>query len=229
MKSAQNNETLKLCAYHSNHQIRTHLKAISIDDEIRELRRKLRSSEAQAQQLQERVDKLETDVQEHAAAFEIGKEVRLRYLENYRRRTLVGTGRGIGSLAFQRIKSGDRAAHRGRPVVDSWLCISGEFPHEAVFRDLYGLTAEGVEAWAEVSEMIAATGFRGSLQSEGWLTPVFQETFQKLVDLALPYPSPIRLKEAFVTNRKLASTFQDLQDCYDHIISIRRQSTPNIK
>lgn len=108
-------------------------------------------------------------------------------------------------------------------MVDSWLCLSGEFPHETVFLDLYGVTAEGIQMWEEVPEIMAATGFRASLQSEGWVTPEFQGIFQKLLDLALPYPSASELKESFGTNNNIAHKFQDLQDCYDRIIFSQRQ------
>lgn len=58
------------------------------DDEIRELRIELQSSQAKVDELQQRVEELESEAQEHTPAFIIGKDVRLRYLENYRKRTL---------------------------------------------------------------------------------------------------------------------------------------------
>ena len=89
----------------------------------------------------------------------IGKEVRLRYLERYRQRT----GKGIGELGYERIKCGDRAAHRGRPVVDALLWLTGLITDREVYPDLYGVIPETVKKWKEVPEVIEITGFYASL------------------------------------------------------------------
>ena len=43
----------------------------------------------------------------------------------------------IGNLDYERIKCRDRAAHRGRPVVDVLLCLTGLITDREVYPDLY--------------------------------------------------------------------------------------------
>jgi hypothetical protein len=62
----------------------------------------------------------------------VGREVRLRYLEHHRQRM----GRAIGKQGYERIKDGDRAVHRGRPMVDALLCLTGLMSDHETYRDL---------------------------------------------------------------------------------------------
>ena len=107
-------------------------------DEIRALKAEARSYQDELSSLTGRVQSLEEQALQDAPATNIGKEVRLRYLERHRQRM----GRGIGKLGYDRIKCGDRAAHRGRPVVDAVLCLTDLITDRGVYPDLYGVDAE---------------------------------------------------------------------------------------
>ena len=48
--------------------------------------------------------------------------------------------RGIEKIGHERIKAGDYAAHRGRPVIDALLCLIGLMTDPKVYEDLYGVT-----------------------------------------------------------------------------------------
>ena len=90
-------------------------------DEIRALKAETRSYQDELRSLNSKVQSLEEQALQETPAGDIGKEVRLRYLERHRQRM----GKGIGNLSKERIKCGDRAAHRGRPVADALLCLTG--------------------------------------------------------------------------------------------------------
>ena len=145
----------------------------------------------------------------------IGKEVRLRYLERHRQRM----GRDIGMLGKERIKSADRAAHRGRPVADAWLCLTDQITDREVYSDLYGVSPETLKRWKDVPEMIEITGFRASLQSEGRLMGDFQAPFERFLQRAKTYLSSVELKAAFRDDKALQQLQNELQNCYDSIVA----------
>lgn len=184
-------------------------------DEIRALKGEARSYQQELSSLSGKVQSLEEQALQEAPATNIGKEVRLRYLERHRQRM----GRSIGKLGYDRIKSGDRAAHRGRPVVDALLCLTNLIPDRGVYVDLYGVAPDTVEYWKDVPEIIEITSFHASLQSEGRLTKDFQIPFERLLEVAGTISSPIDLRAAFRDNKTLQRLQDQLQDCYDKIIA----------
>ncbi|MCJ1244318.1 hypothetical protein MMC30_001516, partial [Trapelia coarctata] len=138
---------------------------------------------------------------------------RLRYLEKHRQRT----GQRLSPLSYARIKAGDRAAHRGRPVVDALLCAAGEVDKAGVvFEDLYGVKLEKMEEWREVPEMVECFGYRASLVGEGRLTEEFQGVFERLVEAAEGVEGGLR--GAFGERKSLQRLQGLLQDCYDRIV-----------
>ena len=129
-------------------------------------------------------------------------------------------GRSIGKLGYDRIKCGDRAAHRGRPVIDALLCFTSLTPdHRVVYVDLYGVAPDLMEYWKDVPEMIEITSFHASLQSEGRMTEDFLIPFKRLLEMAGTIPSPIELRAAFRDNKTLQQLQNELQDCYDKIVA----------
>ncbi|KAL8700702.1 MAG: hypothetical protein Q9201_005308 [Fulgogasparrea decipioides] len=184
-------------------------------DEIRALKAEARSYEDEVRLLNDKIQRLEEQTLLETPAKMIGKEVRLRYLERHRQRI----GRSIGKLGYERIKCGDRAAHRGRPVVDAWLCLTGLMPDREVYKDLYGVDLESMEQWKHVPEMIEITGFRASLQSEGRLTADFQVLFERLIEVAKTYFSSVDLRAAFGDNKTLQKLQGEMQNSYDEIVA----------
>ncbi|CAF9938535.1 hypothetical protein IMSHALPRED_000836 [Imshaugia aleurites] len=197
-------------------------------DEIRALRAETRSYQDELRSLNSKVQSLEEQALQEAPAGDIGKEVRLRYLEGHRQRM----GKGIGNLSKERIKCGDRAAHRGRPVADALLCLTGLFKDREVYPDLYGVSPETMKQWKDVPEMIEMTGYRASLQSEGRLTRDFQVPFGRLLEVAKTYSSSIELGAAFGENKILQQLQDELQSCYDRIVNAnprgRQDSSPQV-
>ena len=187
-------------------------------DEIRALKVEVRSYQEELRSLNGKVHSLESQAIQEAPFKTIGQEVRLRYLENHRRRI----GRKIGNLGTERIKCGDRAAHRGRPVVDALLCLTGVITDREVYRDLYGVDAEIVKKCMDVPEVIEVAGFRASLQSDGKLTPDFRVNFERLLTLAKTYRSPTELRAAFRENQTMRQLHDALQNSYDKIVANSR-------
>lgn len=173
----------------------------------------IRALKAEARSYQDELSSLKAQALRQAPARNIGKEVRLRFLERHRQRM----GRSIGKLGHERIRSGDRAAHRGRPVVDALLCLTGLISDRDVYPDLYGVKPEIMKTWEDVPEMIEITGFRASLQSEGRLTKDFQVPFERLLEVVKTYSSSMELKAAFRENKNLQKLHAELQNCYDKI------------
>ncbi|CAM6106697.1 unnamed protein product [Calypogeia fissa] len=156
--------------------------------------------EAERLSQQEEIRELKVETMEETPARNIGREVRLRYLENHRKYRM---GRHIGILGHDRIKRGDRAAHRGRPMVDALLCLSADITDREVYPDLYGVGPEIIKQWKDVPGIIEVTGFRASLVSEKKLTNEFQTHFQNLLNIATTYLSPTELTAAFGENKSL--------------------------
>ncbi|KAL8724915.1 MAG: hypothetical protein Q9166_007678 [cf. Caloplaca sp. 2 TL-2023] len=184
-------------------------------DEIRALKAETLSYQDELRSLNGKVQCLVEQALQETPIGNIGKEVRLRYLERHRQRM----GKGIGKLGYERIKCGDRAAHRGRPVVDALLCLTGLMTDREVYSDLYGVSPETMKKWKDVPEMIEITGFRASLQSEGRLTRDFQVPFERFLEVAKTYLSSMELRAAFRENKTLQQLQDELQNCYDRIVA----------
>ena len=202
--------------------------ARSYQDELRQLQSQVATMEKQALQArsyQDELEKLQNELpamkqqalQETLAA-EIGKQVRLRYLEQHRYRM----NRGIGKIGHERIKCGDRAAHRGRPVIDALICLTGLMTDPKVYEDLYGVTPEQMLHLKDVPDIIDIASFHASLQSEGRMTNDFKTLFKRLSEVAKTYASPTQLREAFKEGSKdkiLHQLQAELQDRYDKIVA----------
>ena len=184
-------------------------------DEIRALTVEVRSYQEELRLLNGKVQNLEEQAIQESPAKKIGEEVRLRYLEKHRKRM----GKNIGKLGSERIKCGDRAAHRGRPVVDALLCLTGAITDREVYQDLYGVGAEITKERRDVPEVIEVAGFRASLKSEGRLTKDFQVTFERLLIVAKTYRSSTELRAAFRENQTLQRLHDELQNSYDKIVA----------
>ena len=183
-------------------------------DEIRALKVEVRSYQDELKTLSSKVQSLEAQALQETPARTIGKAVRLRYLEKYRQRM----GRSIGKLGWERIRCGDKAAHRGRALVDALICLTGLITDREVYTDLYGMEAEYIKKYQDVSELMEVAGFRASLQSEGRLSKEFRALFERLLQLAKTYHSPMELGAAFRTNQTLQQLHGELQSSYDKIV-----------
>ena len=192
-------------------------------DEVLALKTEAKSYKDELETMNAEVQNLERQIFQDSAITKIGKEVRLRYLEQHRLRM----GKGIGKLGHERIKSGDRAAHRGRPVADAFVCLTGLITDHKVYSDLYGLSPETIKQWRDVSEMVAITGFRASLKSEGRLTKEFQMHFERVLEIVKRYPSSADLSTAFSENKTLQQLQDKLQDCYDKIVAANTRGRPD--
>lgn len=184
-------------------------------DEIRALKAETRSYQAELRSLNETIQTQRLQTLHETSAREIGTQVRLRYLEQHRQRM----GKPIGALGYSRIKSGDRAAHRGRPVVDALLCLTGQMTDADVYADLYGVGPETMEWLKDVPAIVETAGFRASLRSEGMLTAEFQTLFERMQGVAGRYASPVELKAAFGRDKTLQRLQDELQICYDGIVA----------
>ena len=185
-------------------------------DEILALRASSRAYTSEIASLTTQISTLQAQATHSAPLLTVGREVRLRYLEKHRQRM----GTPIGRIGFDRIKAGDRAAHRGRPVVDALLCLTNEIDNaHGVYADLYGVRPERTEEWKRVPEMMEVMGFRASLMSEGRLTGEFQGLFERLVEAAEGYGGEGELRRAFGESRSLQLLQGQLQDCYDKIVA----------
>ena len=181
-------------------------------DEVSSLKAEARSYCEEIASLNGRLD---AQVLQDTPAMIVGREVRLRYLERHRQHM----GRAIGKQGHDRIKAGDRAAHRGRPVMDAMLCLTGLMQDHEAYKDLYGLTPGEMQRKVDVAEIVAVTGFRASLQSEGKMTDQFRALFERLLDVAGKYEGPTELKRAFKEDKALQNCHDGLQDCYDMIVA----------
>jgi len=148
----------------------------------------------------------------------IGKEVRMRYLEYHRQRM----AKHIGKADYGRIKSGDRAAHRGRPLADAWLYQEHQRFDTDVYEDLYGISPAAMQKWSDIPEVVEISGFRASLRSEDKLSDKFRALFDQFVASITAYPTPTKLHEAFMEDTTLQRKQIELQDCYDEIIATNR-------
>ena len=184
-------------------------------DEIRALKAEIRSYQDEMGLLSGKVQRLEEQTLHETPARIIGKEVRLRFLERHRKRMK----KSIGALGHERIRRGDRAAHRGRPVVDALLCLTGEMTDHGVYSDLYGVSPELMEKVKDIPEIIEITGFRASLQSEGRLTKEFEVLFERALKLANTSSLATVLRGGFGQNKALQQLQGQIQNCFDKIIA----------
>ncbi|EIN09039.1 hypothetical protein PUNSTDRAFT_134213 [Punctularia strigosozonata HHB-11173 SS5] len=188
---------------------------------------RIQALEAQATTDKSRVEALESQAARDAPFVAVGREVRLRYLEVHRQRRMR---RRIGIEGEQRIKAGDRAAHRGRPVADAALCLPGVPDADAnpsqlkeTYEDLYGVGADEMRRrLQDVPEVVAAAGFHASLQSAGRKTTEFDKRFGEVMRLVGKHRDVVQLKIAFGENAALIRAHDDLQDCFDRIIATER-------
>jgi hypothetical protein len=188
-------------------------------DEICSLRAEARSLQHEISTLNHQIRDIKAEVLQDAPATNVGREVRLRFLELHRRRMGIGMGKGKGKVDEARIKCGNRAAHRGRPVVDALLCLKGLMTDDKVYLDLYGVSPLAAQKMMHVPEMIEVMGFRASLQAEGKLTPDFQSRFERLLTYASTYSCPMELRTAFKEDKAVQSCHSALQDFYDRIVA----------
>ena len=196
-------------------------------DEIRALKAEARSYQEQLRSLNDKSHSQEEQSLHEGPARIIGEEVRLRFLEQHRLRLWKEKVKGwwndkendIFERARRRIKCGDRAAHRGRPVVDALLCLTGSFKGPEVFLDLYGVNPDIVRQCKDIPEIIEITGYHASPQSEGGLTSEFQVPFKRLLEVAKTYSSPKDLKAGFGENKTLQQLHIRLETCYDKIFA----------
>ncbi len=137
------------------------------------------------------------------------------YLESYRRRIgLPPSDGGNDSL-----KSGDRAAHRGWPLVDAWLYETGQRKDAVVFKNLYRISFSLLIKWRDIPEVVEVCGFHASLKSDGTMTLRFQSLFNELFDAVAAHNRVEKLAAAFKQEKILLSKYGELQNCYDDIIT----------
>lgn len=139
----------------------------------------------------------------------------MRYVESYRRRMGLPPNEG-GNEAK---KSGDRAAHRGRPLVDAWLYETGQRKDSGVYKDLYGISFSLLLSWRDIQEVLEVCGFHASLKSDGTMTPRFHTLFNKFFHAAAAHTGVEKLACAFKHDKILLSKYGELQNCYDAIIA----------
>jgi hypothetical protein len=184
-------------------------------DEICSLRAEARSLQHEISTLNRQIKDIKAEVLHDKPATNVGREVRLRFLEVHRKRM----GNWKRKVDDARIKCGNRAAHRGRPVVDALLCLTGLMADEKVYVDLYGVSPLVARKMMHVTEMIEVMGFRASLQAEGKLTPGFQSLFERLLTYASTYSGAMQLRVAFREEKAVQACHNALQDCYDSIVA----------
>jgi len=196
-------------------------------DELGSLKADSRSKEDTIRELEQKIQRLEADIRLKEEDFrarekklllddqaaQIGKEVRIRYLEEYRRRM------GLKGIQISHIKAGNRAAHRGRPLVDALLYQSGERNDANVYVDLYGVDPEFVLRFKDVEEVVAVCGYHGTLKSDGQMQPKFEDAFRTFLDDVKNADNLDDLKVEFRGSSLLSRKHQALQSCFDEIIA----------
>lgn len=130
-------------------------------DELRSLKADARSKDETIKTLEQKVLLLEQELLHQEYAAQIGKKVRMRFLEGHRRRM------GLRGTATGHIPTGNRAAHRGRPLVDALLYRTGERDDVEVYIDLYGVDPLLLLQFEDIGEIIEVCGFYGTLKSNG--------------------------------------------------------------
>ena len=175
-----------------------------------------------------RISELEAAALEGVKIKELGREVRLRFLESHRRYNMSSKSTSTPE-SVDRIKAGNRAAHRGRPVADALLCVKGEFPDRAVYKDLYGVAPEDMaprdlkgkhrgKGYCDVPDMVRVTGFRASLKSEKACTSEFEDYFKKIIAELPKYDTTDKLRRALNEDKRLVYIQDKLAECFDKIV-----------
>jgi hypothetical protein len=191
------------------------LEVESLRDEIRYLKADQLAKDRELDTARQQLQILQLKALQEAPAAQIGSEVRMRYVESHRRRMGLPPSNG-GKDAK---KSGDRAAHRGRPLVDAWLYGTGQRKDAVVYKDLYGISFALLANWKDIPEVVEVCGFHASLKSDGTMTEKFKALFNELFDAAAAYSSGEKLAAAFKQGKILLSKYSELQNCYDAIIA----------
>ncbi|MCJ1355571.1 MAG: hypothetical protein MMC33_005563 [Icmadophila ericetorum] len=184
-------------------------------DEIASLKSDARSYKAELDAKIAQIENLKERRQEESWVREVGSEVRLRWLDHRRMKLGKRQNKAVGD----RIKSGDRAAHRGRPLVDAWLYEDGQINDGAIYEDLYGVSWMKIMKWKDIEEVVKLCGFRASLQSNNKLSTEFEDLFKRLLDLIEDYTTAEQLQEAFRHDKPLQRLEHELQDCFDAIVA----------
>lgn len=184
-------------------------------DEIAALKAEARSYQSELETKTAQISRLEEQHHEESWVREVGSEVRLRWLDHRRMRL----GKRQNRAVADRIKSGDRAAHRGRPLVDAWLYKDAQIQDGTIYEDLYGVTWEKMLEWKDITEIVELCGFRASLQNNNKLSTKFEEHFRRLLELVGEYETPGDLKQAFRREKVLQKLEHELQDCFDGILA----------
>ena len=142
---------------------------------------------------------------------DVGISVRVRYLEKHRQR--MDPSKRITPVGVERVKKGDRAAHRGRPIDDA--LVTDTVPGlKKVYEDLYGVSPEWMKAHSEENEIKEIVGFRASLVTEGELSDDFEATFRRALEVFSKVGSA---DYAFLGNHA------KLETLYDTIVNQRRR------
>ncbi|MCJ1241411.1 hypothetical protein MMC14_009416 [Varicellaria rhodocarpa] len=183
---------------------------LSQKDELRAWKAKSRSLSKELEKSRSKVRELEAIIQRDTPAIEIGRDVRLRYLESHRRNTKSIYGMDV-------IKAGNRAAHRAKPIADAWLYTTKQRHDPPVFVDLYGITPEEMTTWKDIPEVVDVRGFYGTLKCEGRLSGHIHDLFQQFFTEIRDH-SPEDFRRRFDEDKKLQQRYHELQDCYDEIL-----------
>ena len=147
---------------------------------------------------------------------DVGISVRVRFLEKHRQR--MDPSRWITTVGVERVKKGDREAHRGRPVVDA-LVTDTVAGLKNVYEDLYGVSPEWMQEHSEDKEIEEIVGFRASLITEGELSDDFEATFKRALE---SFGQVGAAGYAFLDN------YAKLQTMYDTIINQQRRRPAKI-
>lgn len=158
---------------------------------------------------------LKTKSLQETSANNIGKEVRIRYFERHRQTM----GKSIDKVDYDHIKFEDRAAHRERSLVNTWLYQTRQMFNQNVYKDLYRITSEEMWQWRDISEIVEISEFHASLQSEYKLSNRFWTLFDQFLKATATYYSLTELQITFAENKVLQYKQNQLQDCYDEIIA----------
>lgn len=186
---------------------------ISKEDTINLLEQRIRYLEIDIRSKEESLNVLKQKYPSTEQAVRIGKEVRMRYLEDHRRRM------GLKNVQLGLIKAGNRAAHRGRPLVDALLYESGERHDINVYADLYGVEPKFILMFQDVDEIITACGFHGTLKSDGQMQPKFEVAFRGILEDVKNRDDLEVVKVEFEGSSLLSRKYHALEACFDEIIS----------
>src|SRR5438045_6405585 len=109
------------------------LEAECLRDELQSLKADARSKECELNAARDIIRALQQKGLLKEQAARIGKEIRMRFLEKHRLRMNLK----VTAIGHGHIKTGHRAAHRGRPLVDALLYQAGERNDVNVYSELY--------------------------------------------------------------------------------------------